>query len=130
MNTWLIFLKSKEQYQKIQRFLKFKGNKIYSPFFYVINGPLKCKNGQIIGKKEEFLLAFTFVTYEEAPMDRIMSTKIALPNDIIRLDALDDSEINFEDDMEADCYIKKGKNFFNEKTLSSYLERIEFKFKP
>ncbi len=129
MNAWLIFLKSKEQYQRIQRFLKVKGNKIYSPFFYVINGSLKCKDNQVIGKEEEVLLAITFITYEKTPIKTIINKKIALPNDIIRLNALDDSEVNSEDELEADCYIKKGRNFFSEEALLSYLERINFKFR-
>lgn len=129
MNTWLIFIKSEGQFQKMRDFLKHNGNKIYSPLYYVINGPLKCKNNRIIGAEGEVLLALSFIAYNKTPIKTLLNKKIANPNDIIQLNVLDDNEVILEDDLESDCYIKKGKNFFNKKTLLSYLEKIEFKFK-
>ncbi len=130
MKNWLIFFNSEVQLERIKSFIR--GNStINGVFFYVINGPLRCKNNRVIGKEDEILLALNFHAYNIRPIRKIIKKEIAKIDSIIRINWLLPEELASKEEIEnssVDSYIKKAINFYSVNLLSDYLNKINFKF--
>lgn len=127
MISWLVFVRSNEQYQKAFEFLRYDADLSTSPRT-VIKGQLKLKNGRVIQGKEEYLLALQVRGSYGEDINDFLNENIVNAEDVIFLSDLDRTEIDELD--EADSYIKKGKNFYviEEEDFLAYLISIKFIF--
>jgi len=127
MKIWLIFIDSNDEFQTINSYLKNQNREfVYNIIYYVIEGPIKTKEGQVFGKENEILLAISFYTYEDHPITEMKAKRIVKnSSNVIIIDDLDSNELSLEDGFENECYIKKGKSYFTEGELYENLEKIK-----
>ncbi len=136
MNRWLVFIKSQIQWQDLEKYIYdnegiYKTETgLYGVVYYVIDSPIKRKDLKLIGKKDETLVAASFQVYGIKPIRRMIKKGITEIDNVIRLDLLHpDERVQYPDERDFECYIKKGKNFFSKKELLNYLSKIKYKFK-
>lgn len=124
MKIWLVFIDSYDEFQAINSYLKDRDRKsIHNIIYYIIEGPIKGKEGRVFGLVGERLLAVSFYTYDDLPIREIVESKISKnSSNIIIIDDLEPSELSSEEDFEAECYIKRGKSYFSENELYEYMK--------
>jgi len=84
MISWLIFVRSNEQYQKTFEFLQNDADFSTGPR-YVIKGPLRLRKGGKIQGKEQYLLAISFYGNYGEDINEFLEEKIVNPEDVIFL---------------------------------------------
>ncbi len=113
MISWLIFVRSNEQYQKTFEFLQYDAD-FSTGSRYVIKGPISLREGGKIQGKEQYLLGLSFYGNYGEDINEFLDEEIVNSEDVIFLSDLDEKY--------------KAKSFMKEEDLLAYLTKINFKF--